>query len=282
MSAEETVERAVHDLPAVGLDRMNQRAALMTRTDRKYFIDADRCARLLGDLTPDLAVLEIDGARLMRYRSTYFDTEDLWTYRAHLQGRRRRYKVRLRTYVDTGAHFLEVKHKGHRAVTEKSRVQYVGRLAAHHPPVLGGPGHRYVSTVVHDAYGLGLPGHLRATVTTANRRATLLLPDASRMTVDVDLRLIDRRGSAGTAVLRPGFAMVETKSIGGMSAADQALRALGVRPVKISKYCAAVGLHRPDLPSNPWCRVLRTYFELPCTDRCRASAAVTGRVRGSS
>ena len=274
MSAAEVVERATRDLPGVGLDRMNQRAALMTRTDRKYFIDTDRCARLLDHHAPDLTVLEIDGARLMRYHSTYFDTEDLWTYRAHLQGRRRRYNVRLRTYVDTGAHFLEVKHKGHRAVTEKSRVQYVGRLAHHHPPVLGGPGHRYVSAVVRDAYGLGLPGHLRATITTANRRATLLLPDDSRMTVDVDLRLIDRRGSAGTATLRPGFAMVETKSVGGTSAADHALRALGVRPVKISKYCAAVGLHRPDLPSNPWSRVLRTYFELPCTDRCRASAAV--------
>lgn len=277
MSAAEVVERAASSLPGVGLDQINERAALMTRTDRKYFVDADRCARLLGGLRADLAVLEIGGARLMRYHSTYFDTEDLWTYRAHLQGRRRRYKVRLRTYVDTGAHFLEVKHKGPRAVTEKTRVQYVGRLAAHHPPVLGGPGHGYVSAVVGDAYGLGLPGHLRATVTTANRRATLLLPDASRMTVDVDLRLIDHRGSAGTAVLRPQFAMVETKSIAGMSAADHALRALGVRPVKISKYCAAVGLHRPDLPSNPWSRVLRTYFELPCTDRCRATMAGTSR-----
>lgn len=95
------------------------------------------------------------------------------------------------------------------------------------------------------------------------------------------------------------------------SAADRALCALGVRPVKISQYCAAVALHRPDLPSNPWCRVLRTYFEFapagrsltpapreardtsapewdeaflrtPRWPRCRTGAVPTSRGMGSS
>jgi hypothetical protein len=46
-------------------------------------------------------VLEIDGARSFAYDSTYFDTPDLDAYLLAATRRRRRFKVRTRTYVDS-------------------------------------------------------------------------------------------------------------------------------------------------------------------------------------
>ncbi|WP_188785142.1 polyphosphate polymerase domain-containing protein [Nocardioides phosphati] len=248
-------------MAGLGLEEVNERAALMTRVDRKYFVDASTLDRFFDLVDDDFAVLEIGGKRLMGYHSTYFDTADLATYRDHLKGRRRRYKVRLRTYTDTGTHFLEVKHKGLRAVTRKTRVPYLGELEVGGPvPRLGEPGHAFVSDVVANAYRQPLPGPLAPSYATTNRRATLVsLTTDARVTVDVDLRLTES-DTQRVAGLRSQFAMIETKSGRGASSADRALRQLGVRPVKVSKYCAAVALLRPDLPSAPWRRVVRTYF----------------------
>jgi hypothetical protein len=54
--------------------------------------------------------------------------------------------------------------------------------------------------------------------------------------------------------------LVETKSPGSGGAADRALRELGLRPVRISKYCVAVALLHPGIRANPWHRTLRRYF----------------------
>ena len=61
----------------------------------------------------DVRVLEIDGPRAAsRYRSVYFDTPDLDSYLAAARRRRRRFKIRIRSYLDSGRHFLEVKTRG--------------------------------------------------------------------------------------------------------------------------------------------------------------------------
>ena len=50
-----------------------------------------------------------DGRRWFRYRSHYFDTPTLSSYLAAAHRRPRRHKVRSRSYLDSGQHFLEVK-----------------------------------------------------------------------------------------------------------------------------------------------------------------------------
>lgn len=261
MNAAVILDEATSRMASLGLDACNERVALMTRVDRKYFVDAATLGQFFDLVDHEFAVLKIGDQRLMGYHSTYFDTADLATYRDHLQGRRRRYKVRLRTYTDTDTHFLEVKHKGLRAVTRKTRVPYTGELQVGGPPPrLGEKGHLFVSDVVAAAYRQPLPGPLVPTYATSNRRATLVsLTSKARVTIDVDLRLTEA-DSRREASLRSGYAMIETKSGRGFSSADRALRGLGVQPVKVSKYCAAVALLRPELPSAPWRRIVHSYF----------------------
>ena len=77
------------------------------------------------------------------------------------------------------------------------------------------------------------------------------------MTVDTDLRMTSRSGQAR---MRPDLALVETKSPSGRSAADHALRAAGLRPSSVSKYCAGMALLDPDLPNHPWRQLVRRHF----------------------
>ncbi len=121
--AEATALHGIVELPPISLDELTARASLMTRTDRKYLVPIASAHRLLHALDGDVRVLEIGGARTFGYRSTYYDTADLVSYRTAATGRRRRFKVRRRDYLDTGASFLEVKTLTGRGQSAKVRAE---------------------------------------------------------------------------------------------------------------------------------------------------------------
>ena len=86
------VAGVVECLPAVDLPTLDAAASLLTRVDRKYVVALATFDRLVHGLAElgGWQALEVDRRRLFGYESVYFDTPDLATYRAHLQGRRRR------------------------------------------------------------------------------------------------------------------------------------------------------------------------------------------------
>jgi len=116
----------LYDLPPIGLDELVSRAALLTWVDRKYLLPPAHLPALLRGLGTDVRVLEIDSRREFGYRSAYYDTPELDAYLATAYRRRRRFKVRIRSYLDTGQHFLEVKTTGERGATVKDRVPHRG------------------------------------------------------------------------------------------------------------------------------------------------------------
>ena len=95
------VASSVAALPSASLAEVNGSAALPVRVERKYMVPVRRFAELVARLPQRYSVLEVEGIRGSAYESIYFDTPDLLTYRHHMQGRRRRYKVRSRTYLDS-------------------------------------------------------------------------------------------------------------------------------------------------------------------------------------
>jgi hypothetical protein len=107
----------VGELPAVDLATLEADAELAVRTDRKHLLGWPDVARLLEALAPTHRALEIAGRRSFAYDTTYFDTDELHCFRAHVQGRRRRYKCRTRLYADTDVCALEVKLRGSGAST---------------------------------------------------------------------------------------------------------------------------------------------------------------------
>jgi hypothetical protein len=236
---------AVDRLPSVSLAELNERAELLTRTDRKYVIPAGDLDAVVTGIA-GMRVLEIDGRRSSRYESTYLDTVDLdsWTSAAHR--RRRRWKVRTRTYADSGEQWLEVKTCGRRGVTVKERLRGSDDVL-----VIDGPAGDWVRARLAAARVPDVePTSLVATLHTSYRRTTLLLDgESARATVDRDLRWVSGHGTAEVG----DVLVVETKSATARPGPlDRRLWELGHRPTRISKYGTGLALLTPDLQGNRW------------------------------
>ncbi len=234
------------ELASCSLGQLEQVAALQTRRDRKYVIDGDLLAALLEWQQEHSLILTIDRRRAFDYSSVYFDTPDLGLFRAAAHGRRQRYKVRSRLYENAGSCVLEVKRKGFRGRTEKSRIEYRPADRAE----LTADGRNFIDRTVNRA---GSGQRLGPVLTTAYRRSTLVDPKSgTRLTIDADLRCVDNRGA--TAAL-DGI-VVETKSVGPPTPSDRWLWANGARPMKISKFCTGLAALHHELPSNRWHRAM--------------------------
>ena len=272
-------------LATTSLAELNDAAGLLTRVDRKYLVPLERAQELVGGLTSKAQVLDIDGRRRFSYASTYFDTPGLEAFMLTARKRRRRFKVRTRTYLDSGLCFLEVKTRGARGTTVKRRMGYHPDDASR----LTGPGRAFVAAclastgVTGPAAAREIAAALRPVLATTYERTTLHLPDAeARATIDTALtwrRLTPgartrttAAGAGAPQALRPAhltaaiddgepvavadIAVVETKNPATPSPADRALWDAGHRPTRISKYATGMALLHPELPANRWYRTL--------------------------
>lgn len=249
-----SIEHALAMLDPISLDGANQIAELQTRIDRKYLVDKATLEALLAALDPSMHVLEIRGHRSCDYHSTYFDTEDLTLYRAAVQGRRHRYKIRSRTYGEAGPCYLEVKAKGRRGVNVKSRIEYCrsdhGAITAR--------GHDFVE---ESTGGQGLASVLLPVLTTAYERSTLIDPGSqTRLTFDRHLRCTNLVGGAPSNEAVLDAIVVETKSTRAPSAADKWLWQHHRRPTKISKFCTGLAATSAELPANKWHAVIARHW----------------------
>jgi len=249
---------AAEALPTIGLAELVERAALQTRIDRKYLLPLAAAEQVVAGLAGSARVLDIGGQRAFGYSSLYFDTPGLTSYHLAARGRRRRFKVRRRTYTDTGQSFLEVKTRGGRGSTVKERTpDDDGRTLA-----LDDVRRAFVDEVLGRAGVPALAGELTPVLTTGYSRTTLHLPAAdgapdSRVTVDTDL---DWTAPGGPRLHLPGMAIVETKAGSTPSAADRWLWRHGHRPTRVSKYGTGLAALQGSLPANTWHPVLSRHF----------------------
>ncbi|WP_051480765.1 polyphosphate polymerase domain-containing protein [Cellulomonas sp. KRMCY2] len=250
---------ALARLEPVSLAEVQVLADLQTRVDRKYVVGPEVVERLVTEVLTDASVLTIDGRTSFRYESVYFDTPDLTAYRDAAHGRRLRFKVRTRAYLDTDACVLEVKTSGGRDQTVKQRMDYdiEDRM------ILTPAGQAFVL----DCLARSGPtrsdravdvASLRPAATTAYRRSTVVdLVAGTRLTVDADL-VVSTPDSA--SVRLTDQVVLETKSTGRASAADHWLWTAGHRPSRISKYCVGLAALDAALPANRWAQTLARHF----------------------
>lgn len=297
-------------LTTTTLAELNSAAGLLTRVDRKYLVPLESAQDLVDGLAPHAQVLAIDERRRFSYASTYFDTPELDAFMLTARKRRRRFKVRTRTYLDSGLCFLEVKTCGARGTTVKRRMGYHADDAFR----LTGPGRAFVTAclastgVTGSAAAHEVAAVLRPVLATTYQRTTLHLPRAeARATIDTALtwqRLgpapftgalagTSAGAPAGPQALRPSLlaeaihdgepvavadiAVVETKNPATPSPADRALWEAGHRPTRISKYATGMVLLHPELPANKWYRTLtHELADLFGTDRSSLERISTG------
>jgi VTC domain len=239
------------------LAEVDAAAALQTRVDRKYLVPAEVAQTLVGELAGSHHVLSVKGRVSTSYASTYFDLPGFQSYRAHVQGRRRRWKVRTRLYVEDGLCRLELKTKDNRGQTVKvAHTQPAPAFGTFTESGRGFLADRLASEALDVPVGALRPG-----VRIDYARATLCdLDGGTRVTVDGGL-VASLRGRV--VRISPHHVLVETK--GGLrpAPADLLLLRHGVRPTSVSKYGVTLSMLEPGLPASPWRRLARRHF---CVD----------------
>lgn len=247
----------LHLFEPVSLHDVVERADLATRVDRKYFLDVNTVRLLAESLSNSHRILDIDGRRSTTYATTYFDTEDFASCRAHVQRRRRRWKVRSRMYVEDDFCRVEVKTKSGRGQTLKDAVvSHPDRYGS-----LGGDERAFVANTLSDAHPEVDVARLDPSAEITYTRACLAdLADGTRLTIDWGLRSVLSQGKVRSD---EAFAIVETKGGQVPSGADRLLASLGATERSFSKYAATTSLVHPDIADND-VRRLRG-IQLHCT-----------------
>lgn len=224
-------------LEPVPLDVVDTTTVVPLRHDRKYVVAPEILESLAETLTRDFLVLDIDGRRLFRYATCYFDDHALRCYHDHRQGRRRRYKVRVRSYLDSDLHYLEVKLKALRGTTLKLRRPYRHDGGALSCAIAMD----FVNHVLDEAYGMTRESPLLPTLEVRYARSTLVSrTGGERVTIDRDISFL---GNGRLDHVPRGHWIIESKGPRCNGQLDSLLRRLGQRPVRgCSKYCIGIGV----------------------------------------
>ncbi len=263
------IAQSLSEFDTITLQGLNAKAAMLERLDNKYIVPADRLLPAFRTFADHFDVLEINGKRSFIYATQYHDDAATQSYLDHHQGRRKRCKVRVRTYVDAGFSYLEVKLKDLRNITIKKRLRLDHAATILSPDALA-----FINACHTDIYGTPLGRCLQPVISMRYARITLVAKDGGeRMTIDTNLAFhtdaVERHAA-------PGHFILETKSARGNGLADRILRSQHMHPTKqCSKFCmgmAALGMverHNRFLPALKKLQV----FEQPLLQRATLPAA---------
>lgn len=233
----ENLERICKSLEPISLSEMDT-VALMNRTDTKFMLDRADVESILDVIGSDFRILEVEGIRMNRYQTLYYDTKELQFFRLHLNGKYNRYKMRNRKYVESDLAFLEVKFKNNKGRTIKQRVvvedQELNPSAS---------SRAFIEEVS------GISTELLPTLWSNFTRITLVnkhLPE--RMTIDTKLFFSDDNGER----LLNRLCIVELKQerMNRHSPFMKESKKRGLRPIGCSKYCLGIAYLRPEQKTN--------------------------------
>ena len=236
----------------ITLEQMND-VRLLNRTDTKFVTTVPMLRRLLTMAENDYFAQVIDGESIAPYYTVYFDTDDCAMYQRHESGHTNRQKLRIRSYVNSGLNFLEVKTKNNHGRTKKKRVSIDSFDPVHpqHDILFRRQNEEFI------AYDVFLREHLhydplslREQLENRFDRITLVNKGKTeRLTIDLNLRfhniVTDEVRSMENIVI------IELKRDGRVpSPILNLLRELRIKPHGFSKYCIGSAFTNPDLRRN--------------------------------
>jgi len=228
---------------------------LMNRIDTKYLAPASLLPKLLLLFEHDFRIQYVAGLTVSNYSTQYFDTRDLEMYTLHHNCKRPRQKVRVRTYLDSGITFLEIKKKNNKGRTDKVRIQLPEETIEC----------KKLSPYVHDFLTRHTPytenellPHLNSTF----ERITLVNNNKSeRITIDVNLHFHNCQN--GNDALLPELMIIELKQDGKVpSKVKDYLTECHIPPEGISKYCLGTILTNPEVKNNRFKEKIRYIYKL--------------------
>lgn len=236
------------EFEAHGLDDLKT-ASLMHRVDTKFLLPIGDLEILLKLLAPSYTVLEIGNSRLFSYRNTYYDTSCFEFYQTHHNGKRNRFKIRMRHYIDSGDRYVEVKHKTNKSVTLKYRVQLEADSVSR----------KRINKLVSMPFGARRPRLIKTLVCSYMRIALADENNGERLTLDFNLSFRDPNHSGPEQSNRVLIAEVKRGDRKTPSVFMDLMNRVRQKPVSFSKYCIGCArVHSGRLKTNRFKTTLRT------------------------
>ena len=243
---------------------------LMNRTDTKFVTNIATLRKLLKLAVWQYRAQEIEGKRQARYYTMYFDTPDMQMYTCHHSGHANRQKLRIRSYVDSGLNFLEVKTKNNHKRTRKKRTTMFD-----FDPLAPA---RNIAFDSHDdnfkEYDCFLrenlwykPEIMGEAIENRFNRITLVNNNKTeRLTIDTDLCFHNIHTGKGCSL--PELAIIELKRDGLVPSPILALlNELRIKPLGFSKYCIGTALTNPDIRQNRFKQRLHALEKLAAANK---------------
>ena len=248
----------------ITLDEMSG-IRLMNRIDTKFVTSMPKLMQLLDLAHDDYLAQVIGDSRIANYYTRYFDTADCNMFRVHHNGHAGRQKLRIRSYVDTGKNYLEVKTKNNHGRTKKKRVTFDD-----FDPVNLTYGINFTpSSPIGEIYGEFLgqylrydPNNLVEQLENRFKRVTLVnKAKTERLTIDTGLEF--HNIVTGKTITLPNLVIIELKRDGLQhSPIMPMLRQLHIMPHGFSKYCMAQVMTNSILRCNRFKERLRSWEKL--------------------
>jgi hypothetical protein len=214
------------------------RVKLMDRTDTKFIFNIDNLPAVLNEAKNYYKILNVEGNRISRYKTLYFDTENFDLYNKHHSGKLNRYKIRHRTYVESNLGFLEVKFKNNKGRTLKTRIKEIGV-----PDINNGKAFDFLKRMLPFDPLILLPK-----IWINYSRITLVNKvSAERLTLDLNLEF--ERGEKKQILDKLVIAEVKQDSKVA-SPFISMMRAKHIRQGSISKYCFGVASSFSEVKKN--------------------------------
>ena len=236
----------LNEYDSITLDEMRS-IRLMNRIDTKFVTTVPMLRQLLLLAKDDYFVQESQGERISPYYTLYFDTPDCKMYNRHEAGHLSRQKVRVRSYVNAGLNFLEVKTKNNHGRTKKKRIEALNFDPENHS----------IFNVQSSLFSDFLQTYLKYPQQSLVRqvenrfdRITLVnKAKTERLTIDTNLRFHNIR--TNNYRFMEELVVIELKRDGLQpSPILPLLTKLRIHPHGFSKYCIGSALTNADLRRN--------------------------------
>ena len=227
----------LNEFDSVDLSGMDA-VKLMNRTETKFAFHLTQLDFVLNELKNDYKILDVEGKRISRYESLYFDTDNLDLYKQHHNGRLNRYKIRQRNYVESGTSFFEIKFKNNKGRTLKNRIQeeITEELSTGSKPKFLS---KHTPFSVNDLKPVLWINYSRITLVNKNK--------PERLTIDTGLEFI--KGSERTGF--NGLVIAELKQeYRKESPFLHLMKQLKIKEGSLSKYCMGIGNTYADAKKN--------------------------------
>lgn len=236
----------------ITLDEMGS-VKLMNRVDTKYVVHLSTLCTILRRSVGLYRVQIINDEARQAYFTTYLDTCNLDMYMTHHNGHKSREKIRVRTYLNSGSTFLEVKNKSNKGRTDKKRIEVESVERVYNSRVFN-----FLSNVAK--YNLD---EIIPVLSNKFRRITLVNHAMTeRLTIDTDIVFSNLLTDLSASL--DEIAIIEVKRDERVeSPIMKILSDLRVKQMGFSKYCIGTAMTNNNIRKN------RFKQRLHCIDKLK-------------